>query len=223
MLTKEQIAENKKRFLELISSIKIEGANIEGFLRWVEHNSDFFIAPASAKYHCDYEGGLCEHSLNVYDALVKLVEQFASHFEFHQDEVAGTAEEVRINHYSEDTIKIVALLHDISKANFYEQYERNVKNEAGEWVKVKDYKTREADNRFIYGSHEQNAEYIAHTFFPLTVEEGSAILHHHAGMSWDSAKDDIGTVYGKYPLATLLHVADMIATFTMENRDEQTN
>lgn len=223
MLSKEQIQKNKERFIELISSIKLEGANIEGFLRWVEHNSDFFIAPASAKYHCNYAGGLCEHSLHVYDALVKLVEDFASHFEYHENEDGTSAEEVRVNSYSDDSIKLVALLHDISKTNFYEQYDRNVKNEDGAWIQVKEYKTRESADRFIFGNHEQNSEFIAHTFFPLSVEEASAILHHHGGMSWDSAKDDISAVYERFPLALLLHLADMKATYLDEGNNELNN
>lgn len=222
MLTKEQQAQNKARYIELIKSITLEGANIQGFLDWLDR-SDFFEAPASSKYHSNYAGGLCEHSLHVYDDLVKLVDQFASHFEFHESEDGTTAEELLVKHYTEDSIKIVALLHDISKTNFYEQYDRNVKNDAGEWVKVKEYKTRETSDRFIYGSHEQNSEFMAHTFFPLSVEESSSILHHHGGMSWDSAKDDISAVYGRFPLALLLHLADMVATYIDEGQNESDN
>ncbi len=40
-----------------------EGA--DKLLDYLEHKSDFFTAPASARYHGAYEGGLCEHSLNV--------------------------------------------------------------------------------------------------------------------------------------------------------------
>lgn len=201
MLTEQQLENNKAEYLDLINSITLEGANIAGFVKWL-NNSDFFSAPASSKYHCDFMGGLCLHSLNVYRALVKLVDEF---------------KDVLDIKFSEDSIKIVALLHDISKTNFYELYFKNVKNDStGVWEKVPEYKTRDADNRFIYGSHEQNSEYIAHTFFPLSLEESTAILHHHNGLSWDSAKDDIPTVYGKYTLALLLHMADMIATYGYE-------
>lgn len=222
MLNKEQMAQNKARYIELIKSITLEGSNINGFLDWL-NKSDFFEAPASSKYHSNYAGGLCEHSLHVYDTLVKLVEDFASHFEYHESEDGTSAEEIRVNHYSDDSIKIVALLHDISKTNFYEQYDRNVKDEQGNWIKVKEYKTREAEDRFIYGSHEQNSEFMAHTFFPLSVEESSAILHHHGGMSWDSAKDDISAVYDRFPLALLLHLADMKATYLDEGHNESDN
>ena len=219
MLTKEQIQANKDRFIELINSITLEGCNKEGLLNWLG-KSDFFEAPASVKYHCNYPGGLCEHSLNVYDNLNKLVIQFASHFKYEESADGKEGSETLVPHYTQDSIKIVALLHDISKTNFYEQYEKNVKNDEGVWIKVKEYKTREADNRFVYGSHEQNSEFIAHTFFPLSVEESVAILHHHGGMSWDSAQDAIGEVYAKFPLAVLLHLADMSATFINETRNE---
>lgn len=197
MLTKEQIQENKTKYLNLIKSISLEGAHIEDLIRWLE-KSDFFIAPASTKFHCAFEGGLCFHSLNVYENLIKLVAQFP--------DVS----------FSSDTIKIVSLLHDVSKANFYESYKRNVKNEQGQWEQVEEYKTREANDRFIYGNHEQNSEFIIHTFFPLTVEESTSILHHHAGMSWDCAQDDISIVYNKYSLAVLLHMADLAACYINE-------
>ena len=201
MLTKKQIETNKERYIDLIKSITTQGADIDGFLKWAE-KSDFFVAPASSKYHCDYAGGLCQHSLNVYDALIKLLNEFQA--------MAG-------KDYSEDSVKIVALLHDISKTNFYEIYYRNVKDEAtGEWHKEPEYKVRDPENRFIFGSHEQNSEYIIRTFFPISLEESTAILHHHGGMSWDSAKDDISGVFDRFPLATLLHLADMVATYVYE-------
>ena len=128
-----------------------------------------------------------------------------------------------VPNYSSDTLKLVSLLHDISKTNFYETYQRNVKDENGQWVQVQEYKTRDAEHRFIYGSHEQNAEYMASTFFPLSVEERVAILHHHANQSWDSAQDNIAEIFTKFPLALFLHLADMLSTFVVETRDESNN
>ena len=227
MLSEEKIEENRKRYTELIESISSEKGNIEGFLNWAS-KSDFFFAPASSKYHCNYPGGLCEHSLNVYDTLLKLVDKFESHYEYHEKErivnedgtESVSAEEVLVRNFSEDTLKVVALLHDISKTNFYEQFMRNVKDENGNWTQVQEYKTRDASDRFIFGSHEQNSEFIARTFFNLTVEESTAILHHHAGKSWDSAQDDVSAVFTRYSLAVLLHMADMLSTFLIEKEDE---
>lgn len=56
----------KERYLELLRTIKREG--IEELIKYLE-SSDFFTAPASTKFHGDYEGGLLEHSLKVYDIL----------------------------------------------------------------------------------------------------------------------------------------------------------
>lgn len=220
MLTDREIEINKIKFIDLISTIKRPEANIDGFLNWLI-KSDFFKAPASTKYHCNYPGGLCEHSLNVYNNLKILVEQFASHNEVVETEDGKSVSIV--NNYSDDTIKLVALLHDISKTNFYERYYRNVKDDNGNWIQVLEYRIKDDADRFIYGSHEQNSEYMVSTFFPLSVEERSAILHHHGGRSWDSAQDDMASVFNKYPLATLLHLADMLSTFVNERQDAHTN
>lgn len=214
MLTTEKVEQNKKRYIELIKSITVPGANVDGFLSWLENKTDFFTAPASAKYHCDFAGGLCQHCLNVYDALVVLVND-------HKFDSEGVSR----YEYSEDSIKMVALLHDISKVNFYEIYMKNVntglKDDRGKdiWKPVPEYKVKDAEERFMLGNHEQNAEYIAHTFFPLSVEESSAILHHHAGLGWDSAQDDVPGIYNRYPLAALLHLADMVATYVYEREN----
>lgn len=220
MLSEEKIESNKQEFLALINSITRE-SDKERFLSWLE-DSDFFIAPASTQYHLNVPGGLCQHSLNVYYALVKLVDGFATTTTC---STCSTNEEGVVSvdnapHYDSDTLKLVALLHDIAKTNFYETFSRNVKNEdTGKWESVLGYRKRDDDNRFIYGSHEQNSEYMAETFFPLTIEERIAILHHHGGLGYDSVKEIIPSIYNKYKLALLLHLADMIATYDLD-RDE---
>ena len=56
-------------------------------------------------------------------------------------------------------------------------------------------------------------------YIPLTLDESSAILNHHAGMSVDSAKNNIGEVYARNPLALMLHLADMLCAFVDESRE----
>ena len=102
MLMDLQIAANKERFISIVNSINRERFNKEQVINKL-NNSDFFNAPASTKYHAHYAGGLCEHCLNVYDNLVKIVE------------MKGMA-------IDNDSLKIVALFHDLSKMNFYETY-----------------------------------------------------------------------------------------------------
>ncbi len=85
---------NKERFLELCSKVKREG--IEDLVKWLEA-SDFFYAPASTRFHGSYAGGLLEHSLNVYDELVRLLAAYP---------------EVKT---SEETAIIISIFHDLSR------------------------------------------------------------------------------------------------------------
>lgn len=218
----EQMTKNKQRFLELISSIQMKDANIDGLIRWLE-KSDFFIAPASTKYHGSYAGGLCAHSLAVYDNITKLADIFATVLDtkFEVDDegkpIPESAQIVKRHQYSDDTLKIVALMHDIGKANHFTTYMRNVKNEStGKWEQQEEFKVRDAEERFIYGNHEQNSEFMTHAFFPLSVEESSAILNHLGGMGADSAQMIAPTIYTKYTLALLLHMADLVACYIDE-------
>lgn len=212
MLTAEQINANKEEFISLICSIEREDFEPERLLKKLEC-SDFYIAPASTKYHNAFQGGLVDHSLNVFYNLMHLVKY-------------KYPENCPI---PEDSIKIVALLHDMSKMNIYKPSYRNKKiycedgdkrDELGtfKWVSVPGYETRDAEERFVFGSHENTSEYMVRQFIPLTVEESVAIQHHMGGMAWDSAKDNIGEVFTSYPLALLLHQADMLATYVDEQR-----
>jgi hypothetical protein len=209
MLTNEQILANKERYLELITSIEREGVNIDKLVQKLE-NSDFFYAPSSTKYHCNYEGGLCEHSLNVYDNLLLLIDGREG-----LDECC----------YDSNTLKIVSLLHDISKMNIYEKTAKNEKIYCDDgdkydalgkfkWVTTMGWKLRE--DKFTYGSHEMTSEFIARQFVPLTLDESVAILHHMGGMHYDCAQDNIGEIFSQYQIAMLLHMADMMSVYVSE-------
>lgn len=212
MLTNDQMLLNQQEFIAEIRSINRAGADIQKLIQKLKE-SDFFYAPASTKYHAAYAGGLCEHSLNVYSCLKKLVQSIPG---------------LDVYCYDEDSLRIVALLHDISKMNLYEPTSKNVKkycedgdkhDELGrfKWVAENGWKTR--DKKFVYGSHEMTSEYIARQFIPLTIDESVAILHHMGQLGWDSAQDNIGEVYSQYQLSMLLHMADMIATYICEREE----
>lgn len=214
MLLNEQIIDNKNKFIELIKMIDREGADIDLLIRQLEH-SDFFIAPASTKYHGSYEGGLCEHCLNVYDNITKLNDTFNLNI-------------------PEVSLIIVSLFHDFSKMNLYTKQPRNVKvyckpeetkknsyDELGfyRWESIMEYKVKDPDDRFIFSSHEQTSDFMINTFIPLTVEEHVAILNHHGGLSYDSNKDlnIVSQAYSKYPLAMILHFADCVDAYGHSN------
>ena len=163
--------------------------------------SDFFTAPAGTRYHCAYEGGLCEHSINVYRRLLANVKmQF------------GEEWESKVSH---ESVAVCGLLHDLCKIDFYKLDYRNVK-ENGEWQR-KPYFTREEALPFGHG---EKSVYIAGSFIKLTREEAMAINWHMGGFDTRVRGGDysVSDAYRMFPLAVLLHAADLEATYIDEKR-----
>lgn len=191
---------DKERYIEIYSTlIKREGADklLEYML---SKSSDFFTAPASTRFHGAYEGGLVEHSLNVYDCLVDYLSR---------DRVKNT---YNIN-YDEESVAIVALLHDLCKINSYKVGSRNVKDERGVWQSVPVY---EYEDKLPYG-HGEKSVYIITGFMKLTREEAFAIRY-HMGFSGVEDKRNIGDAFEQYPLGFALCTADMEATYFIEGK-----
>lgn len=214
-MTEQEINENFERYINLIeTNIKREG--VDKLLKWLKAK-DTKYAPASTRYHLSEAGGLVKHSLNVYDRLKKLI---SVEYPTHVADKNGELHEVESTcPYSEETITLVALLHDISKVDFYEVQERNTKDEKGNWIKVPYYQVKDENNRFIFGSHSMNSYYMVSKFFNLSYEESLAILHHMGGL--DSTEDTlsvkgIAEAFKKSTLAVLLHMADLASTFVDE-------
>lgn len=179
----------KEEFLSLLRSTNREG--MEDLIDFLE-KTDFYKAPASTRYHGAYEGGLLEHSLSVY----KILKEKVTHLPI----------EMQIN---DATIIISALLHDICKVNFYKVDYRNAKNSFGEWEKVPYYTV---EDTIPYGHGEKSVMMISE-YIKLTVEEKYCIRWH---MGFSEPKELYGTLgqaFKKYPLALLLHEADMETTY----------
>ncbi len=190
----------KNRFIEIYkANIKREGA--DKLLDYLcSRNCDFFTAPASTKFHCSYEGGLCEHSLNVYDCLKSYLE-------------TDRAKEKFGLNFSDETIAIVSLLHDVCKTNTYKVSTRNKKDENGTWIQVPYY---EYDDTLPYG-HGEKSVYIVSGFMRLTREEAMAIRW-HMGFSGEEDKKLVGNALRAYPLALALNIADCEASSFVEER-----
>jgi hypothetical protein len=162
-------------------------------LEWLE-DTDFFTAPASTRFHGNYEGGLCEHSVNVWEELVRLLKAYP--------EVKVTAE----------SAAIVSLLHDLCKIGCYKQELRNQKV-GGVWVQRPVYVFQED---FCYGGHGSKSVYLIQRFMNLAEQEAVAINCHMG--PWDRSPGDysLGNAFEQYPLAMLVHMADMSATYVRE-------
>ena len=192
----------REEFIEIYKKyITREGA--DKLLEYLtSQSSDFFTAPASTRYHLSREGGLLEHSLNVYYCLKDYLER-------------TRAKEVYNLSYSDETIAIAALLHDLCKINCYKKSFRNVKDANGVWQKVPSY---DFDDDLPYG-HGEKSVYIINGFLRLTREEAFAIRY-HMGFSANEDIRNVGAAFEKYPLAVALWTADMEATYFMENEKE---
>lgn len=191
------LEEIKDEFLQIYyDNIERDGA--EALLDYLER-SDFFTAPASSRSHSAYEGGLCQHSINVYKRFVKLLEsEYGHNWE---------------NVISKESVAIIALLHDICKVNYYATELRNVKKD-GQWVQEPFYKIEDA---LPYG-HGEKSVYMISGFMKLTREEAMAINWHMGGFD-PRAKDFslmLRNVYYKYPTAFIFHIADNMATYLDE-------
>lgn len=188
--------ENREKFLEIYNKfITREGA--DKLLDYIENKTDFFDAPASTRFHGAYEGGLLEHSLNVYECLCDFVNRprFKEKYGFH---------------FSDESLAIVALLHDLCKTNFYKTEMRNVKKN-GVWESVPYYTIEDS---LPYG-HGEKSVYIISGFMKLNRDEAFAIRY-HMGFSGPEDANQIGRALEMFPLAFALCVADMEASYYME-------
>lgn len=190
----------KEEFIKIYNeNIKRKGA--DKLLEYLQ-KSDFFTAPSSTRFHGSYEGGLVRHSVNVYHCLKDYLSRPRTKELYGMD-------------YSNETIAIVSLLHDVCKINFYTVDYRNRKNDRGEWEKVPYYTINDA---LPYG-HGEKSVYVLSGFFygddRLTREEAFAIRY-HMGFSGIEDKNSIGKALEMYPLALALNVADMEASYYLE-------
>ena len=188
----------REEFIDIYQrAIRREGAG--ALLDYLTNRSDFFTAPASARYHGAWAGGLCEHSVNVYHCLVDYLAR-------------PRVQELYGLDYTGESVAVAALLHDVCKVGCYRPGTRNVKNDAtGQWEKVP---TFFYEDKLPYG-HGEKSVYIVSGFMKLTREEAMAIRW-HMGFSGSEDPRTIGQALEQYPLAFALSVADMEATYFLE-------
>ena len=192
---------NVKRFKKIVTET-IERDGIDNLMEWVEHETDFFTAPASTRYHGSYEGGLLEHSLNVYDRLVWEME----------NTVGAGWQEI----YSTESIAIIALFHDLCKIDRYIITEKWRKDENGDWEAYEAYEYNKEKAEMGHGA--QSVFYLQ-KFIQLTELEAQAIFWHMGAydISPYATLAACSETFKWNPLAFLTHRADMAATYVTEN------
>lgn len=193
----------KDKFIKAYTE-NITRLGADKLLAWIE-SSDFFTAPASTRFHLSSPGGLLEHSLHVFERMKAIC----------ANEATITP---GFNEPSMETIAVCGLLHDICKANFYAVEMRNRKNDQGRWEQYPFYVV---DDKLPYG-HGEKSVYIISGFMRLSREEAMAIRW-HMGFSdndFQGGGYSVGNAFDKFPLAVLLHIADLQATYLDETGDK---
>ena len=205
----------KEKFIEIYKeNITRDGA--DALLDWLEKSS-FFADPASAKHHLAEEGGLVKHSVHVYERLRQLVGM----------EIMNNPDFVPP---SDETMAVVALLHDLCKVGTYVKEPKNQKTyDPGKVAAAQRYQVKHDDlGDFIWETvlqyqnndtmpygHGEKSVYIVSGFMKLTREEAFAIRYHMGAWN-DGEKQNAGKAFEMYELALLLHMADELATFVDE-------
>ena len=195
----------KEEYVQLLQSTGREG--IEPVLSYLDKAGFFSSAPASAKRHLNYEGGLMEHSMNVCRVALALREQMVAL----KPELAEKL--------SEESIIISALLHDVCKTTLYRKVQKYRKDEYGRW---ETYDAYESDSsRFPVGHGEKSVIMLLQLGLKLKKEEIVAIRWHMG--AWDLSfqsfeqKTNISEANDRFPLASLLQAADSLSTHLLEN------
>ncbi len=187
----------KEEFLDIYNSFVSGRKGADKLLRYITDSTDFFTAPSSTRFHGSYEGGLVEHSVNVYHCLKDYLSRPYASEKYNMS-------------YTDESIAIVSLLHDLCKTNFYTVDYRNAKID-GEWQKVPYYTINDT---FPYG-HGEKSVFLISRFMYIEPFEAMAIRY-HMGFSGIEDKNTIGRVFENFPLALALNVADMEASYYLE-------
>lgn len=206
---------NIRRFEELLLSVQREG--IQELIGYIQKYTDFYKAPASTRFHLACDGGLLQHSLNVYDCLIAKRQ-------------SPVWKEV-LKDIPDESLILIALLHDLCKTNFYTETTKNQKTYDKEKVaKAEGWQVKhDAQGDFIWETvkayniedqlplgHGEKSVMLVQCFIKLKMHEVMAIRW-HMGFSEEKANyNALGEAMEKYPVVLAVHEADLEASKLLE-------
>jgi HD superfamily phosphohydrolase YqeK len=199
----------KENFITIVKLyIKREGR--DRLMSYLE-STDFFTAPASSAHHLAYEGGLLEHSTNVYSVIERRA----------REQCPGE---------NPESLAICGLFHDIAKVNQYQKTKRSRKTQDSAGNFLTDYKgkpiweeydTWETIQTYCPMGHGEKSVWLLSQYIKLTEEEALAIRWHMGPWTPGVTTDfQTGQIYAQAvkqaPLLMALYLADMEATHIVE-------
>ncbi len=198
IMENEVIKEQKETFIKLLKSTEREG--VDKLINYLETKTDFFTAPASSKFHNNFDGGLLSHCLNVYKNFKSLLE-------------------LRNIDYPEESIIITSLCHDLCKVNYYVKEQRNRKVD-GKWESYDFWAT--GKNIALPLPHSSRSIRLIKSFIPLKFDEELIIFYHmgpYGGEDYEY-KNLLQNVNERYPVTLLFYMADLMSSYMDESRAE---
>jgi HD superfamily phosphohydrolase YqeK len=192
----------RDKFLKIFDDRIGERTGKDALREWLlGDDCDFFIAPASTKYHGNYDGGLCEHSIDTYEMAVRLEELYKE--EIRKQYLVLNRPYDRAQFL--ESMTIAALFHDLCKANFYKARTN------GRSISYL------VDEQLPFGGHGAKSVYVLSKYLKDIKDEEAIAINCHMGFSRgiDNALS-ISESFHYSPLAWLIHVADEAATFMLD-------
>ncbi len=198
---------NKQLFQELCHQyIKRDG--LDRILAYLD-KTDFYDAPSSASFHLNEKGGLCRHSINVFQTALKLNESVAA--PAISDGVSPFTEPI-----TEESIAIATLFHDLCKVKLYHEVQKWKKDDNGRWMSYPGY---ELKDDFPLGHGEKSCLMLS-WYMRLTPDEMLAIRWHMGmfdmGENGSSLRYAFRAAVDKSPLVVLVQAADMLSANLLE-------
>ena len=199
MIRAEVNRAQKEEFISLLRKTEREG--IENLIDYLENKSDFFTAPAASKFHNNFEGGLCEHSLNVYRNFKSLLE-------------------LKNIELDEKSVIITALLHDLCKCNYYIKEERNRKVD-GVWESYLQWTTNKSPA--IPLPHASRSIRMIKSYIPLKYVEEIIIFYHMGPFGGEDYeyRNMMQLAFEKNPASLLFYLADTMSSYIDEKITEE--
>ena len=116
----------KNCYLQMIDYIITDETENNSLKTWLD-NSDFWVAPASTKFHGNFKGGLSLHTLMVIKQSLIFTRPLLENF--YQSPNATKFE------VTTKDVFLASLCHDFCKTNFYGVEYRNAKDINGNWIR----------------------------------------------------------------------------------------
>lgn len=189
LYSQEDLDTMASEFLNTLRTIDRPG--IENLVEYIDTKTDFRTAPASSRFHGNFEGGALVHFINAYNCFNNLCDNYNIML-------------------SPDSRKIIGLLHDFCKFNLYKKTtRRHFIEEQDKWIT---YVTYEFKNGEIPLGHGEKSVMLLQQFIKLSRLEMLAIRWHMGAYEEGALRNGLNEASEYHPCVRAMQIADQMAT-----------